>query len=203
MCFYCDVTYYSIATQWSGAQARIVELEKSLSNLNEAEAGMNKEALALMKRLEDLKIGLHFREGKIVQECNNHKNEKSIAAVRRDFENTRKEMGCSSTNPLQVFCVSANTYLRYRAKTREKRLGFPNPSATQIPMLRDWLVGFTYDGRENIARSIITGTELLIATMMPWIEDRQGNIKLSDIDRAQVESVLDGMVIELNQVRVE
>lgn len=70
-------------------------------------------------------------------------------------------------------------------------------------MLRDWLVGFTYDGRENIARSIITGTELLIATMMPWIEDRQGNIKLSDIDRAQVESVLDGMVIELNQVRVE
>lgn len=192
-----------IAIQQSAALAKIAELEELVSNLKIAEAAATKEQSTLTKRQNDVKKALYFAETIVVQECNNHKNKKAVSAVQRDFENTRKGMGCTSTIPLKVFCVAASTYLRYIARNGLLTLGFPSTSATEIPLLRDWLIRFTYEGREKIATSIVAGTELLITTMKPWIDDKQGNIKLSDMSRGNVESILEGKVKELDQVRVE
>lgn len=191
------------APQQLAALVKIAELEDLVFNLRKAEAVATKEQSNLMKRHKDLKKAIYFAESRIVQECNKHKNQKSIAAVRRDFENTRKGMGCTSTTPLPVFCVAANTSLRYKTQAAGvMKLGFPSGATTEIPALRDWLIKFTFEGRERIASSIVIGTELLIATIRPWINDKQGNIKLSDMGRANVESILEDKVKELDQVRV-
>ena len=159
-----------------------------------------KEYSDLIKRVDDLTKARTYAYSKVVQECNKHKFAKSIAAIQRDFECTRMDMGRTSTKPLPVFCVSATTYLSYLTRSGQIKFGFATSSDTQIPSLRDWLFRFTYAGREDVARSIIDCTELLVATIKPWIDDRRGDVKLSDIDRAQLESMLRQEVKELDQV---
>lgn len=194
--------FYSFARRVA-AQAKVTELEQSLLDVKEAAASAAKEQSKLMNRVKDLKKASSFAESKVVKECNKHKFDQSIAAIKRDFESTRMDMGCTSTTPLSVFCVAASTYLRYQIKGSIIGLGFASRSDTEIPSLRDWLVKFTYAGREDIARSIVDRTEFLIATMKPWIEDRRGDIKLSELDRAQLASILEKEVKILVQVRVE
>jgi hypothetical protein len=178
----------------------VAELQRLLSGSQEAANAAAKEYSHLIKRINDLKKAWTYAYSKIVKECNKHKFDKSIAAIQRDFESTRTDMGSTSKTPLPVFCVSANTYLTYLTRSGQIKFGFSTSSDTQMPSLRDWLVKFTYSGREDVARSIIDRTELLVATMKPWIDDRRGDVKLSDMDRAKLESILQQEVEALAQV---
>jgi hypothetical protein len=195
-----DITLPHALPQQLTAQRKITELEESLSDLTHAATALTKDHSSLIKRIKGLQKGMHCIERKVVQECNKDRQEKSIVAVRMDFEATRQDMGCASTTPLPVFCVASNAYLNYQTQSGTRMLGFPSESDTGIPSLRDWLNKLTFDGREKIARSIVDATEILIVAMKPWVEDRRGDVKLSSQERADLISIFETEVEELDQV---
>lgn len=130
---------------------------------------------------------------------------KATAAVRRDFENNLREMGkTGQDSTLEVFCTASSVYLKYLAfdnRTRGKRIqGYPDNQTTEIPQLQKWLYGLTVPSREQKAQTLLQNVELMINSMIPWVNDRSGDMKMTLLQRKENEPKFQTQLDELHKV---
>lgn len=185
-----------------GHQTSLEELETKHGRLKEKAGNYAEEQLSLKKRIEQLNDAQKGTMSQIAVACYNDRKTRQIAAVRKDFENTLREMGKENlTKPLPVFCAASTTFLKYQNKNFKKKcMGFPTKQETEIPQLRDWLTKFTLDNREKNAQAFLQDVEQLIASMKPWIDDKRGDLKIYAAKRKQWEPALQARIKELNLV---
>ncbi len=128
------------------------ELQQQLSDLKDTVQSGDKDLVSYSRRIAYKRKALFYARSRFMMQCIRHRNEQSSAAIRKDYLATLQEMGRQPSKNLQVFPVSASVRLRYQnSQNAEKRhLGFPNREDTQVPALREWLVGTTLDDRERI-----------------------------------------------------
>jgi hypothetical protein len=89
--------------------------------------------------------------------------------------------------------------LSYQA-SQGRLSGFPTVAETQIPALRDWLIGTTLNDRSRYARAFLEDVENFVAWMQPWVNDKYGDTKMTQETREFWESDLDRKVLDLEEV---
>jgi hypothetical protein len=182
---------------------RASETEKRHSELQGTIRKDGELLLSLDRRLKNLDKALFYAESRLRVAAIQHRNQLSTAAIRKDYEMTLQEMGRQSTKPLQVFAVSAEVHLNYLALARQPgriHAGFPNRSDTNIPALRDWLLGTTLDTRERYAQAFLEDVEQFVRSMQPWINDKYRDMKMSAEVRESWEPQFENQIMELKQV---
>lgn len=133
--------------------------------------------------------------------CIKYRTNLSIEAIKKDFMKSQEEMGRGRERggKLEVFGVSANIYLRYISD--EARMeGFRTPQDTQLPSLRDWLIGTTFAARESYALAFLHEVENFVTFIQPWINDKYGDTKMSSAMRELRKPEADCEVSKLEEV---
>jgi len=176
-------------------------LEDRLNDLKITTGAEAEEEIKLVRGVKHLEIAHHFNISELRLACNNDRKQKSIARVRQDFEQTQQQMGLVSTTPLQVFCTSAETFLKYEnPNLKIRKQGFPSRQDTEIPQLRDCFNKFTFAGRDQRAQEILERFEQLVSSMKPWIGDQRGDLKISAGQRERWEPLFEVEIEQLSQV---
>ena len=179
------------------------EMEKRYSELQGTIRKDGEMLLSLDRRLKNLGKALFYAESRLRVAAIQHTNQLSTAEIRKDYEMTLQEMGRQSTKPLQVFAVSAKVHLNYLALAHQPgriHPGFPNRSDTNVPALRDWLLGTTLDTRERYAQAFLEDVEQFVRSMQPWINDKYRDMKMSAEVRESWEPQFENQIMELKQV---
>jgi hypothetical protein len=181
---------------------KLRELQQQLSDLKDMVQSGDKDLVSYGRRIAYKRKALFYARSRFMVQCIRHRNEQSSGAIQKDYLATLQEMGRQPSKNLQVFPVSASVHLRYQnSHNAEKRHpGFPNREDTQVPALREWLVGTTLDDRERIVQSFLDDVEAFLASVQPWIMNTFGEIKMSADLRAQWESRMESLVAELEAV---
>lgn len=181
---------------------KLAQLEKQLSDLSNTTQKQTKSLLSLSRAIGSLKRASFFARSRVLAQCFQHRNELSIAAVRSDYEATLQEMGRQPIKQLQVFPVSATLYLSYQSLNdgNKSAMGFPNREATQIPALRDWIMGTTLENRDKNAQAFLNEVDGFLDSTQLWIAGKYGDSKMSAELREHWEPQLDRMVVELEVV---
>lgn len=181
---------------------KLLELQKKLSDLKDMVQSGDKDLVSYSRRIAYKHKTLFYARSRFMQQCIRHRNEQSSAAIRKDYLATLQEMGRHPSKNLQVFPVSASVFLFYQnSHNSEKRhLGFPNREDTQVPALREWLIGTTLNDRERIVQSFLDDVDAFLASVQPWIMNTFGEIKMSADLRAQWEPRMESLVAELEAV---
>ncbi|PVH76323.1 hypothetical protein DL98DRAFT_641647, partial [Cadophora sp. DSE1049] len=162
------------------AQKELAEADTAHSDAQIRLDEAGDEVDSLKRRLASIEKQMFWTKSRIYVACIKDRNDLSTAAVRRDFDETLAEMGRTSSNPLSVFCTASRVYLEYLKKDNDqKHPGFPNREDTQIPALRDWLVGTTFSNRERYAQAFLEDVETMLESMSPWINDEHSDQKMT------------------------
>lgn len=177
----------------------LANLEKKYADVNEAIQTEESQVLSLGRRKSNIEIALWHARSRIASQCIKYRNEMSAKAIRQDFTNSLLEMGRKPKDNLQVFCVSASLFLAYQVHTG-RAPGFTTVQDTEIPALRDWLIGTTLDTRAKYALAFLADVENSVAWMQPWINDSYGDTKMTAETREHWEPDLNEKVLKLQQV---
>ena len=177
----------------------LASLEKKAVDAKEATQTDESQVLSLGKRKCNIELALWHARSRIASQCIKHRNNLSAEAIRQDFTSSLLEMGRKPKDNLQVFCVSASVFLTYQAQ--DGRIpGFTTVQDTEIPALRDWLIGTTLHTRNKYALAFLADVENFVAWVQPWINGSYSDTKMRAETREQWEPDLNGKVLELQQV---
>ncbi|KAM3065028.1 hypothetical protein ACMFMF_011498 [Clarireedia jacksonii] len=110
-------------------------------------------------------------ESRILAACIKNRNAVSTTALRKDFENVRKELGQKqSEDPLKVFCVSALAFSTFLKKD-EWIKGFFKPADTGILAFQQWLNQTTLGTRNRNSEAFLGQIGSLTDAMSTWASD--------------------------------
>lgn len=187
-------------TEW---RRKSSQMQKDLSDAQQNRNRAAEQQSSLKRRIESWGKSLASARSRILVMVVEHRNMQSSRMVRRDFENNLRDMGQdpSESTPLQVFCVASKIFLGYcDRQNNSKALAFPTRQHTEIPKLRDWLIGFTLKVRERHAQSSLDSIEDLMSMMKPWISDSSAEVRLSVHQRESLETKLQAPIQALEEV---
>ncbi|TVY91158.1 Nuclear GTPase SLIP-GC, partial [Lachnellula willkommii] len=158
----------------------LASLRKKLADAEEAIQTEESQVSSLGRRKSNIELALWHARSRIASQCIKYRNALSAEAIRQDFTKSLLEMG-----PYQVRTGRAP--------------GFTTVQDTEIPALRDWLIGTTLDTRAKYALAFLADVENFVAWMQPWINDSYGDTKMKAEMREHWEPDLNGKVLKLQQ----
>lgn len=161
------------------------------------------ELKSLSNRDVSIQKALFWTRSTLAAKCIKYRNNLSAEAIKQDFANSLREMGREHKGDLKVFCVAATIFLSYESKNNRGTLrlpGFQTIQDTQIPALRDWLIGTTLNTRDRYALAFLEDVENFVNWMQPWMNDKYGDTKMTVQTRERWEPELDQKVLELESV---
>jgi hypothetical protein len=181
---------------------KLLELQQLRSDLKDMIQSGDKDLISYGRRIAYKHKSLFYARSRFMVQCIRHRNEQSAAAIRKDYLATLQEMGRQPSKNLQVFPVSASVHLYYQNphNSEKRHAGFPNREDTQVPALREWLIGTTLNARERIVQSFLDDVDAFLASVQPWIMNKFGESKMSADLRAQWEPRMESLVVELEAV---
>ncbi|TVY53027.1 Nuclear GTPase SLIP-GC [Lachnellula cervina] len=182
----------------SSVKSKLASLEKKLADVKEATQTEESQVLSLGRRKANIEIALWHARSRVASHCIKYRNALSAEAIRQDFNNSLLEMRRKPKDNLQIFCVSAFLFSAYQVQSK-KVLGFATVQDTEIPSLRDWLIGTTLDTRAKYALAFLADVENFVAWIQPWINGSYGDTKMRAETRERWEPDFNGKVLELQQ----
>ncbi|KAF4627197.1 hypothetical protein G7Y89_g10955 [Cudoniella acicularis] len=157
-------------------------LEQLMSKFSKAQgdAARSEAKLASIERRKgNIELAQYFTRSNIAAKCIAHRNNLSVAAIRKDFSKTLQEMGRDRVGDLQVFPVAATLYLSYSVQQSKRVAGFQTLADTKIPDLKDWLIGTTIPTRGKYAEAFLREVETFVDWMQPWVDDQFSDTKMT------------------------
>jgi hypothetical protein len=190
----------NVAVPSDSRNTQLRKLKHQLADLIRTSNQEDRHLLSLERGKQQLEKARFYAHSRLAAGCMAERNSESIEAVREWFGNTIFEIGkMPSSEPLKVFCVAAVKYLEYK-HNRIPQQGFPTIQHTEIPQLRDWMVGFTFTGRARNAGLLLKEIVMLMESMRPWVDDKFGDIKMTPKQREELEPEFEERCQELEQV---
>lgn len=114
--------------------------------------------------------------------CIKNRNEVHTSELRKDFAEQCRAMGRKAPiQPLDVFCVSAQTYFGFLGDRNSANIppGFLSKADTNIPSLKEWLIQTTLPKRERNADDFLQSIVRFEISLRPWVASKAIDYKLS------------------------
>ena len=133
--------------------------------------------------------------------CIEHRNEAAIIGIEAKYADVAKETGTyDEEKPVHVFCVSALEHLNHL--DGQASCGFPRDFDTQIPALRNWLIGTTLGSREVGAEQFLKAVADLEHDITVFASVTTFNYKMTPNERIQINTIVNGEIGRLSAVFV-